>query len=158
MSEESYSDVYDDDYDQEPAQASGPKALRDAYEKEKAERKALEERLAKLEQSKQSEELASALKANGVNPKVASLAMKAGVTPDKVGEWIQEYGDVFGIQSTEGEGSEAGGGVDPETQAAIAAVSGAPTGTVSASSGDEVSAMQSIDNEQDFWAFIKSKQ
>lgn len=157
MSEDSYSDVYDDDYAQEPAaQAGGPKALREAYEKEKEARKALEERLARLERQDQAKQLASALEGKGVNPKAAELALSQGVTPDKVDEWVAQWGDLFGVTASE---EQSSGGVDEATVQQIQAVSGAPTGTTPASSGggDPVAALNAIDNEGDFWQFIKSQ-
>lgn len=153
MSENLYGDVYDD-YEQEPApEQSGPKALRDAYEKEKEARKELETRLARLEQDDQAKKLAAALEGKGVNPKAAALAQKAGVTPDKVDEWVAEYGELFGIAQEE----QSGGGVDEETKQQIAAVSGTPTGTVPVTNGDAVAGLQAIDNEGDFWSYINSQ-
>ena len=158
MSDDLYSDVYDDDYNEPAQQAGGPKALREAYEKEKEARKQLEDRLAKLEEKNQVESLASALKGKGVNPKAASLAAKFGVTPDKVDEFVTEYGDVFGIsQSTDGDEEQSGGGVDEATQQQIAEVSGAPTGTVPSGQGDVAAQIGSFDNEADFWNFIRSQ-
>lgn len=153
MSDDLYSDVYDDGYDEQPTeQAQGPKALRDAYEKEKAERKALEERLAKLEQAEQSKSLAAALEGKGVNPKAAKLALSQGVTPDKLDDWLGEWGDLFGVQQ-----EQSSGGVDETTQQQLQAVSGAPTGTPPAST-DAAAALGAIDNEADFWNYIKSNQ
>lgn len=153
MSDDLYSDVYDDGYDEQPQeQAQGPKALRDAYEKEKAERKALEERLAKLEQAEQSKSLAAALEGKGVNPKAAKLALSQGVTPDKLDDWLGEWGDLFGVQQ-----EQSSGGVDETTQQQLQAVSGAPTGTPPAST-DAAAALGAIDNEADFWNYIKSNQ
>lgn len=153
MSDDLYSDVYDDGYDEQPQeQAQGPKALRDAYEKEKAERKALEERLAKLEQAEQSKSLAAALEGKGVNPKAAKLALSQGVTPDKLDDWLGEWGDLFGVQQ-----EQSSGGVDETTQQQLQAVSGAPTGTPPAST-DAAAALGAIDNEADFWSYIKSNQ
>lgn len=153
MSDDLYSDEYDDGYDEQPQeQAQGPKALRDAYEKEKAERKALEERLAKLEQAEQSKSLAAALEGKGVNPKAAKLALSQGVTPDKLDEWLGEWGDLFGAQQ-----EQSSGGVDETTQQQLQAVSGAPTGAPPANA-DAAAALGAIDNEEDFWSYIKSNQ
>ena len=150
MSDDLYSDVYDDGYDEQPQeQVQGPKALRDAYEKEKAERKALEERLAKLEQAEQSKSLAAALEGKGVNPKAAKLALSQGVTPDKLDDWLGEWGDLFGVQQ-----EQSSGGVDETTQQQLQAVSGAPTGTPPASA-DAAAQIGAMNNEEDFWSFIE---
>lgn len=155
MSENLYSDVYDDDYTEPAAPAeSGPKALREAYEKEKEARKQLEDRLNKLEQAEQQKSLASALEGKGVNPKAAKLALSQGVTPDKLDEWLGEWGDLFGAQAQQ---AEPGTTVDPETQQQIAAVSGAPSGAPSSGNqADAVAQISGIDNEADFWATIKA--
>jgi hypothetical protein len=155
MSEDLYSDVYDDDYTEDTGQqASGPKALREAYEKEKEARKALEDRLTAIEQESQAQKLATALEGKGVNPKAAKLALSQGVSPDKLDEWLGEWGDLFGVQAEQSSGSA----VDESTQQQLQAVSGAPSGAPPANSGDAVAALGAIDNEQDFWSFIKSQQ
>ena len=154
MSDDLYSDVYDDGYDEQPEpNQGGPKALREAYEKEKEARRALEERLAKLETKDQTKSLATALEGKGVNPKVAKLALKEGVTPDKLDDWLSEWGDVFGIEQT-----RSSEGVDETTKQQLQAVSGAPTGTAPATGGDAVAHLNGLDNEGDFWAYIKSQQ
>lgn len=152
MSDDLYNDVYDDDYGQESAQqAGGPKALREAYEKEKEARKALEDRLAKIEQKNQTDELATALEGKGVNPKAAKLALSQGVTPDKLDDWLAEWGDVFGVESA---AEQSGGGVDETTKQQLQAVSGSPTGTIPVTTGDVAQQLGAIDNEEDFWKMI----
>lgn len=152
MSDDLYSDVYDDEtYEDSQPQAGGPKALREAYEKEKESRKALEERLARLEREDRESKLASALKESGVNPKVAGL-VPANIEPDKVSEWLSEYGELFGVEQEE----RSSGGVDEATKQQIAAVSGQPTGAPPANSGDAATHLQAIDNEADFWAHIRA--
>lgn len=154
MSEDLYSDVYDDDYDEQSAQEhQGPKALREAYEKEKAERKALAERLNKLEQAEQSKSLAAALEGKGVNPKAAQLALAQGVTPDKLDDWLGEWGDLFGVKAEE---QSSGSAVDETTQQQLQSVSGAPSGAPPAGSGDVIGQINAIDNEGDFWATINA--
>lgn len=154
MSDDLYSDVYDDDHDEqsEHQEPQGPGPLREAYKKEKEARKALEERLAALEQAEQSKSLAAALEGKGVNPKAAKLALSQGVTPDKLDDWLGEWGDLFGVQQ-----EQSSGGVDETTQQQLQAVSGAPTGTPPAST-DAAAALGAIDNEADFWNYIKSNQ
>lgn len=154
MSEDLYNDVYDDDYTEAAAPASGPKALREAYEKEKEARRVLEERLTKIEQESQAQKLATALEGKGVNPKAAQLALSQGVTPDKLDDWLGQWGDLFGVQQVE---QSSGSAVGETTQQQLQAVSGAPSGAPSATSGDVSAALGAIDNEQDFWKFIDSQ-
>lgn len=145
MSDDLYSDVYDDDTTEAPAQG-GPKQLRDAYEREKEARKALEERLAAIEQESRQAKLQSALEAAGVNPKVADL-VPADVGPDNVSEWVSRYGEVFGVSAGDGQQVEQPK-VDAETQQQIAAVSGPPAGTQPASASTEsLNALQGVQSE-----------
>lgn len=154
MSEDLYSDVYDDGYDEqhEPQEQGGPKALREWGERQKQRADDLEKRLNALEQAEQSKSLAAALEGKGVNPKAAKLALSQGVTPDKLDDWLGEWGDLFGVQQ-----EQSSGGVDETTQQQLQAVSGAPTGTPPANT-DAAAALGAIDNEADFWNYIKSNQ
>lgn len=149
---ETYSDIYDDDSTEvETPATTGPKALREAYEHEKEARKALEDRLAAIEAESRAAKLASALKESGVtNPKVAAL-IPADVTPDKVADWLTEFGDVFGVEQAQPQG-----GVDQQTQQQIAAVSGSPTGTSPVTSGDALQSVLSASSEAEFWAGINA--
>ena len=155
MSDNLYDDEYDDNFEEEAHQEQqGPKALREAYAKEKEARKALEERLNKLETAETTKSLATALEGKGVNPKAAQLALSQGVTLDKLDDWLGEWGDLFGAQV---EQSSGGSAVDEATQQQLQAVSGAPTGaTPAGNSADAINAIQGIDNEGDFWATINA--
>lgn len=78
------------------------------------ENKELKKRLDALEAERREEDLAKAFRDAGVNEKVAKLAPE-GLTADKVGEWLEEYGDVFGVKNAAQEPS-APVQQDPEVQ------------------------------------------
>jgi hypothetical protein len=153
MSEDLYNDVYDDDYTEDTTPQSGPKELREWGAKQKQRADELEKRLAAIEQESQAQKLATALEGKGVNPKAAQLALSQGVTPDKLDDWLGQWGDLFGVQAEQSSGSA----VDETTQQQLQAVSGAPSGAPSATTGDASAALGAIDNEQDFWKFINSQ-
>lgn len=140
-----YSDIYDDIEDTQ-TQQGGPKALRDAYEREKESRKALEERLAALESETRTSKLTDALKASGVDPRVAGLVPN-DVTPDKVGDWLSTYGELFGAKPAQEPAAPA---LSAEEQAALEGVSGAPSGTTSSTTIHDIDTVKGLDNEEDF--------
>ena len=153
MSDDFFSDDYDDEPNyQEPQQASGgPKALRDAYEREKEARKALEERLSRIEQESRKAKLADALKGAGVSNPDALGEYAELIDPDKAGDFLTKVKAAMGLAS-----EEAPNGVSEEEAAAVAAVSGDPSGTAPVSDGgNQAAVIQGIDNEADFWKAIR---
>lgn len=136
---------FDDDFSGTDNNSSGPKALRDALDAEKAKNKDLTERLSKLEGAQRQSAVQSVITAKGLSPKVAKL-IPSDVEPteDAVTAWLEEYGDVFGAStpSAEGEGvddSSAGTTVPEADQTALQAIQ------ASAGSGvtpDAVTALQ----------------
>jgi hypothetical protein len=152
MSDDFFGDEYDDqpDYQDAPA-ASGPKALRDAYEREKDARKALEERLSRIEEESRKAKLADALKGAGVSNPDALGDFAKLIEPDKAGDFLTAVKAAMGLETP-----DAPQGVSEEQAAAMAAVSGEPAGTAPVTSGDKAATIASIDNEADFWAAIRS--
>ena len=152
MSDDLYSDdLYDDEPTQDVQQTSGPKALRDAYEREKEARKALEERLTRIEQESKRAKLAEALKGSGVNPEALGDSLNH-IDPEKAADEVAAWRKAFGLET------EAEPAVSEEDQQAMAAVTGEPGGAApSTTAGDPVAALKGIDNEEDFWKFIQSQ-
>lgn len=103
------SEYSEDGYDDEETEAAGPKALRDAHNKAKAEAKRLTKELADLQEkfgeiskANRAASLADNLTAAGVKDavKVAKLyPSDAEATPEAITEWLKDYGDVLNIQS-----------------------------------------------------------
>ena len=101
----------EDDLDEAPQteDSSAMRALRKA-DRAKAKRIAeLEERLSKFEQDGRVRSVQAVLQARNLSPKISGL-VPADVEPteEAVGKWLDEYGDVFGIQ-TPAEGEQEGG-------------------------------------------------
>ena len=150
------SDFFDDEYDDEPVveqpqNTGGPKALRDAYEREKEARKALEDRLAALEAADRKAKLASALKETGITNPDALGDFANLIEPDKAVDFVSAVKAAMGLAS-----EQTQQGVDPQTAAQVAAVTGQPDG----GAGDpapagSVEALSGIDNEADFWKAIR---
>lgn len=145
------SDYFDDEYDDDEPNASesaptngGPKALRDAYEREKDARKALEERLAAIEADNKRAKLESALKGTGVDPAALGDHLNA-LDPEKAADQVAAWRRAFGLES-----GDQPAGVSAEDAAAVAAVSGEPNGTAPVTTGDDAAALAGIDNEEEF--------
>lgn len=93
-----------DDNTQEDNTPKAPKALRDAYESQKAENAALAKQVKDLADKVRESELKSKLSSKGVPEKAIGLFPKnVEPTDDEVTKWIGQYGDLFGTptQSTE---------------------------------------------------------
>lgn len=150
MSDGYFEDEYDDqpDYEQAPP-SNGPKALRDAYEREKEARKALEERLAKLEEQDRKAKLADRLKNAGVKNPQALGKWASKIEPDEADEFWAA------VRAASGEAQPTEPALSDEDAAALAAVSGEPSGTAPVTTGDSAANIAAIDNEADFWKAIR---
>ena len=151
MSDGYFEDEYDDEptYEEAP-QSTGPKALRDAYEREKEARKALEERLNRLEEQDRKAKLADRLKNAGVqNPDALGDYAKL-IDPDKAEDFLTAVKRSMGYEVEQAEPA-----LSDEDQAALAAVSGEPSGTAPVTTGDNAANLAAIDNEADFWKAIR---
>lgn len=86
-----------DDTSQEDNAPKAPKALREAYDKLKADNEALAKRVQDLADKDRSREVEGKLSARGLPAKAASLFPKnVEPTNDEVTKWIEQYGDLFG--------------------------------------------------------------
>lgn len=151
MSDGYFEDEYDDqpDYEQAPP-SNGPKALRDAYEREKEARKALEERLAKLEEQDRKAKLAGRLKNAGVQNPDALGEYAHLIDPDKAEDFLTAVKRAVGLEV-----EQAQPALSDEDAAALAAVSGEPSGAAPVTTGDAAANLAAIDNEADFWKAIR---
>lgn len=100
---------------------NGPKALREAYEKQKADMAALQKELAEFRTQARANTLASTLKAKGLDEakaaKVAKFYTNDDTSEAAVGQWLEANADVFGIQAEEPQAQQAPG-MDPNAMAA----------------------------------------
>jgi len=150
MSDDFFSDDYEDDLNEEPAPRGN--GLRQFAESQKQRADALEQRLAAIEAERQKEQFAERLKASGVsNPE--ALGKYAGlINPDETSDFLAAVKAAMGLEvATEA----APAGVSPEEQAALAAVSGEPAGAAPVTTSDSAANIAAIDNEADFWKAIR---
>ena len=152
MADDFFSDDYDDqpDYQEPPAASGGPKALRDAYEREKEARKALEERLSRIEEDSRKAKLADALKGTGVQNPDALGEYAKFIEPDKAADFMSAVKAAMGLAD-----DSAPQGVSADDAAAVAAVSGEPSGTAPVTTGDAAASLGAITDEAEFWKTIR---
>lgn len=99
-------DNFEDEFEQDDAQDNtdtSPKALRDAYNKQKAQNVALEKQIAELNGKVRTRELADKLAEKGLNAKVAKFIPADAELDD----WLTENGDLFGVAVASGETAQA---------------------------------------------------
>jgi hypothetical protein len=87
---------WDIDVPEETPVPSGPKALRDAYEAQKAEAAQLKKDLAALNAKVRSQEVTQKLTSRGMPEKAIGLFPKdVDPTDEMVSKWVEEYGSLF---------------------------------------------------------------
>jgi hypothetical protein len=89
------SDEFDDASGNE---GEGIKSLRKEFEALKRANAEKDAALAKYQKQERQASVAGVLKAKGLPEKVASLYQGDDASEEAVGKWIEEFGDVFGIQ------------------------------------------------------------
>lgn len=120
---ESDFDLGDDDTEQQ--HSDGPAALRQAYKKLQKQSEAMAAELKTLRTQTRVSSVADLLKSQNVNPKVAKLipsdieATEAGIKG-----WLEEFGDVFNIQTESAGTGDPDGSIDGETDGGDASVVG----------------------------------
>lgn len=142
------SDNFEDEFENDSTQDQDPKtpkALRDAYDKQKAQNAALEQQIKDLNSKVRTREIADELSAKGINAKVARFIPADAVLDD----WLKENGDLFGVTVPEAEAPQAQGvaptPVEPHPlQSQFANLANAtegataPTGSVDSAKAQEV--------------------
>ena len=98
MSEYDWEDDYEEDA---PRSQNGLEQARAAYKAQKKQNKELLERLEKAEAALRDRSVKDAIKAKGLNEKVASLIPKDLTTSEEVEAWVDNYADIFGVPSPE---------------------------------------------------------
>ncbi len=96
---------WDDDDDNIGASndSNAMKELRRAYKKLQAEKKELSEMLEGMQSSLRERSVKDVLASKGLPEKIAAFIPKDATTAEEVEAWINEYGDVFGVQASEAE-------------------------------------------------------
>lgn len=108
---------WDDDDLETSNDSNAMKELRKAYKKLQAEKKELAESLESMQSSLRERSVKDVIASKGLPEKVAALIPKDATTSEEVEAWIAEYGDVFGIQTSEAEEPTQQAQVNPELQA-----------------------------------------
>jgi len=92
---------------QEESQLSGPKALRDAYERQKQEASELKNQLKTLTEKVRAQEVGELLTSKGIPKEAFSLFPKdIEVTDESVNSWVEKYGGLFGAPAPKQEVKE----------------------------------------------------
>jgi len=110
MSEYTF-DEYDEDFedfDEEPQRRENNalRELRKANRAKDKQIKELMEQLTTVNKSIREQSVKEVLASKGINTKVAALIPSEIKSPEEVANWLEEYGDVFGITQSE-QGAEA---------------------------------------------------
>lgn len=122
---------YEDDYEE---QDSGPADLRKALKKAQKEREALEAELNQIRKDLKSRTVKEVLESKGVPAKLAKLIPSDVDSPEQIDAWLNEYSDVFGLQSNQEEPAQPN--VDEETIRASQRIN-QTTSTAQTPSGEE---------------------
>lgn len=109
-----YQDWEDDDFDledesEQPRKAEGNDLVRQLRKAQRAaEKKAkeLESELSTLRSAQRENVIKSVLESKGLNPKVAKfIPADIETTDESINQWINEYGDVFGLAPQQNQSS-----------------------------------------------------
>ena len=118
-----------DDFEDQGDGSGAPKALREAYDRQKKELDKLRKEYEGLNKKVKQSSTKDILESLGVNPKVARfvLADVDDVSKESVTEWVNENGELFGIslgEQSEGKDSTPAPptGMSPEEANALAAI------------------------------------
>lgn len=152
-----YDDYEDDDDQVEPGLIGD---LRKQLKIQSKKNKELEAKLAEQTTRTRAMSLKEVLKGVGVNEKVASLVPSSvEPTAEAVGEWLKEYGDVFGAgtqgttSSTEGQEDQE---VPPEAQTMSQMQNVAATGEIKGQTRQVTQAdLNAASSEEEIWALIR---
>lgn len=121
MSEyDQWDDTEDDDQDpgfQGNGNANALKQLRDANRKLSKANKELTEQLDALKVAERTRSVKDAIKARGLNEKIANLVPKDLTTSDEVEAWVNDYADVFGAPAPVDQQDEQPPALSPELEA-----------------------------------------
>jgi hypothetical protein len=89
----------DDDFLEEDEQTGGLQNLRKADRAKSKRIKELETELEGLRSFQRQSVVSSVLNERGVNPKIATfIPSDVADDPESIGKWLDEYGEVFGVQ------------------------------------------------------------
>lgn len=107
----------DDDFDGASNDSNAMKELRKAYKAAQRQNKELLETLDSLKSSVRERSVKDVLAQRGVSPKVAKLIPAEATSAEEVEAWLDEFGEVFGIESNAPSEEQKPAAPDPDLQA-----------------------------------------
>ena len=127
---------YEDDEDEVTTESNDVvKQLRKANKQKEKELAELRSQFENLNKAQRERAIKDVLEARGVNKKIASfIPQDLDPTEESLSKWLDEYGDVFGLQTTESNQPV----VDPQTQAAYQKMNRATDAGLTPDSSDDI--------------------
>ena len=135
---------FDFDDDEPGAETQGVAALRAAYKKLQKEHAALSKENGELKGAQRTATVKSLVEAKGLNPKIAALIPADVQGEDAVGKWIDDWADVFGIQTTD----QPPAGMTPDDVAAAQKIATTTQGSEAGPAGSVDAAIAAIGKAQ----------
>jgi hypothetical protein len=137
----SNNDYEDDDFDfEDTSSQSNPnndlvKQLRKAGKQKDKELQELREKFDGLSKAQRDRTIKDVLETRGINKKISAfIPTDIDPTEESLSKWLDEYGDVFGIQSQESNQNV----VDPQTAAAYKKMNNATENGLTPDSGEDI--------------------
>lgn len=107
----------DDEFDGASNDSNAMKELRKAYKAAQRQNKELLDTLESLKSSVRERSVKDVLAQRGVSPKVAKLIPAEATSAEEVEAWLDEFGEVFGIESNTSSEEQKPAAPDPDLQA-----------------------------------------
>ena len=99
-------DDYDDDTDVDDSQRGDSTAVRELRKANRSKEKQIKdlmEQLSSVQKSVRERSVKDVLAARGLNEKISAFIPAEFTSTEEVSAWVEEYGDVFGIQASASE-------------------------------------------------------
>lgn len=99
-------DDYDDETDAEDSQRGDSTAVRELRKANRSKEKQIKdlmEQLSSVQKSVRERSVKDVLAARGLNEKISAFIPAEFTSTEEVSAWVEEYGDVFGIQASASE-------------------------------------------------------
>jgi len=136
---------WDDEEDTVDVQAgsNAMKELRKAYREAQKQNKELAEQLTSMQSSVRERSIKDVIASKGLPSKVSALIPKEATSSEEVEAWLDEYGEVFGIQTgqSSSEGKQPAAPASPDMQALNRIASTQSTGQPFSNDPDQLGAL-----------------
>ena len=146
---------YDDDFDEDFEPQDVVKQLRKVNRTLEKRLKELEDEATTLKTQTRQRTVKDVLTSKGINPKVAAfIPQDIDMTEEAVTNWLNEYGDVFGVTPPEATKGESQAQSNPALQAQKRINDVVSSGTPPGIDEDMYSKMQSVRNAEELNALL----